>query len=153
MRRTSRGREGQICGHEDFGSMLGVEDQDKADHNAHGSPKQIDGTISYRDMGFSIGWAGGLDEAGEVLEEGFEFDLYSVFSFWSPSFYGAGWGWPISHGIFSHLGDQVVAALKQAADHDFAGVIGVQSQIKRDGNRQGAHQGEHFIEQAFGLSV
>jgi len=41
-----QGGEGQIRGHEDFGSMLGVEDQDEADHNAHGSPKQIDGEIS-----------------------------------------------------------------------------------------------------------
>jgi len=53
-----QGREGQIRGHEDFGSMLGVEDQDKADHDAHGSPKQIDGAIPYGHLGFPIGRAG-----------------------------------------------------------------------------------------------
>ena len=107
-----QGGEGQIRSHEDFGSMLRVEDQDKADQNAYGSPKQIDGTISYCNMGFPIGWAGAFDEAGEVLEQGFEFDLRSVFSFWPPSFFGVGRGRPISDGILSYLGDQVVAAVK-----------------------------------------
>ena len=43
--------------------MLGVDDQDKADDNAHGTPKKIDKTIPYRDMGFTISGAGSLDEA------------------------------------------------------------------------------------------
>src|SRR4030042_5269639 len=83
-----QGGQGQSRGHEDFGSMLGVDDQDKADQNAHGAPKKIDGTIPYRDMGFTVGRAGGLDEAGNVLEQGFEFYFQSVFSFWTPSFFG-----------------------------------------------------------------
>ena len=145
--------EGQIGGHEDFGSMLGVDDQDKADQNAHGAPKKIDGTIPYRDMGFTVGRAGCLDEAGKVLEQGFEFDLRSVFSFRPSSFFGVGQGWPISHGILTDLGDQMVAAVKQAMNDHFAGVIGVQNQVERHGNRQGADQVDHFIQQAFGLPV
>ena len=125
-------QQGQIGGHEDLGTMLGVDDQDKADQNAHGSPKKIDGTISYRDLGFTIGRAGGLDEAGKVLEEGSEFDLRSVYFFSDPFFFSlTGRGRPISHGIFTHLSNQVVAAVKQAMDDHFAGVIGVQNQIKR----------------------
>ena len=30
--------QGQIRGHEDFRSVVGVDDQDKADHKAHGTP-------------------------------------------------------------------------------------------------------------------
>ena len=148
-----QGGQGQIRGHEDFGSVLGVDDQDKSDEDTHGTPKKINGTIPYRDMGFSVGWAGGRDETGKVLEEGFEFDFRSVFSFRPPSFFGVGQGWPISHGILTDLGDQVVAALKQALGHDFAGIIGVQSQVERYGDRQGADQVDHFIQQAFGLPV
>jgi len=43
--------QGQIRGHEDFRSVLGVDDQDEADQNSHGTPKKIDGTIPYEDMG------------------------------------------------------------------------------------------------------
>ena len=82
-------------------------------------------------MGFTVGRAGCLDEAGKVLEQGFEFDFFSVFSFRTSSFFGAGQGRPIGHGIFTHLGDQVVPAAKQALDDHFAGVIGVQSEIER----------------------
>ena len=90
--------------------MLGVDDQDKADHNAHGTPKKIDGTIPYRDRGFTIHGAGGLDEAGNILEQGPEFDFLSVFSFRTPSFSGAN-SRPVSHGIFTHMRNQVVPAL------------------------------------------
>ena len=69
---------------------MGVEDQDKADQNAHGAPKEIDGTITEGDLGFTVDRAGGLDEAGEILEQGFEFDLRSVFSSRTPSFFGVG---------------------------------------------------------------
>ena len=62
-----------------MGSVLGVDDQDKANQNAHGAPKKIDGAIAYRDLGFTIGRAGGLGEAGKVLEQGFEFDFRPVF--------------------------------------------------------------------------
>lgn len=139
------GGEGQIGGHEDFGTMLRVEDEDKADQNADGTPQQIDGTILYGDMGFPIGGAGGFDEAGEVLEQGFEFDFRSVLSFWPPSFFGMRQGRPIGYGILAHLGDQVVAAVEQAMDHDLAGVIGVYRQVKRFGDFQGANQVDHFI--------
>ena len=148
-----QGRQGQIRGHEDFRSMLGVDNQDKADQNAHGAPKEIDGTIPYRNMGFTVGRAGGLDEAGKVLEQGFEFDLRSVFSFRSPSFFGVGQGWPISHGILTHPGNQVVPAVQQAMNDHFAGVIGVQSEVERYGNSQGVDQVDHFIQQGFGLPV
>lgn len=130
-----------------------MEDEDKADQDADGAPKKIEGAIPYRNMGFAIGWAGGLDEAGKVLEEGFEFDFCSVFSFRASSLLGARQGRPISHGIFTHLGDQVVSAVKQAMGHYFAGVIGVQNQVERQGNCQGADQVDHFIQQAFGLPV
>ena len=94
--------------------MLWVDDQDKADDNAHGTPKKIDKTIPYRDMGFPVGRAGCLDEAGNILEQRSEFDFLSVFSFWTSSFHGAWQGRPISHGIFTHLGDQMAPAVKQA---------------------------------------
>jgi len=48
--------------------MLGVDDQDKADQNAHGAPKEIDRTIPDDDLGFTISRAGGLDETGKVLD-------------------------------------------------------------------------------------
>ena len=146
-------QEGQIRGHEDFRSVLGVDDQDKADDNAHGTPKKIDKTIPYRDMGFTISGTGSLDEAGNILEERFEFDFCSVFSFWTSSFLGVGQGRPISHGIFTHMSDQVVAPVQQAMNHYLAGVIGIQNHVKRHGNRQGVDQVDHFIEQAFGLPV
>jgi hypothetical protein len=107
-----QGREGQIRSHEDFGAVLGVEDQDKADQNAHGVPKQIEGTIPDHDLGFPVGGAGGLDEGGEVFEQGSEFDFLSVFSFPPPSLFGAGQGRPIGNGIFTHLRDQVVPTVQ-----------------------------------------
>ena len=91
--------------------MLGVDDQNKADHNAHGTPKKIDGTIPYRDMGFTIGGAGSLNEAGNVLEQGSEFDFLSIFSFWASSLLGTFHGGPIRDGIFTHMRDQVVPAV------------------------------------------
>jgi hypothetical protein len=63
--------------------------------------------------------AGCLDEAGTIVQQRSEFDFLSVFSFWTSSFHGAWQGRPISHGIFTHLGDQMVAA--EAANDHFAG--------------------------------
>jgi len=107
-----QGGQGQVRGHEDFGSMLRVDDQDKADQNAYRAPKEIDGTIPDGALGFTIGRAGGFDETGDVLEQGSEFDFRPVFSFRPSSFFGVGQGWPISHGIFTNLRDQVWATLK-----------------------------------------
>ena len=94
-----------------FDPCWGVDDQNKTDHNAHGTPKKIDGTIPYHDMGFTIGGAGSLNEAGNILEQGSEFDFLSVFSFRTPSFFGAN-SRPVSHGIFTHMSDQVVSAVQ-----------------------------------------
>lgn len=148
-----QGRQGQVGGHEDFGSMVRMDDQDKADEHTHGAPKQIDGAIPDCEMGFPRGWAGGLGEGGKVLEERFEFDFCAVFSFRTSSFLGVGRGRPISDRILTHLSDQVDPPVEQAQNDHFAGVIGVQSKIGWHGNGQGVDQVDHFIQQALGLPV
>jgi hypothetical protein len=60
--------ERQIGGQEDFPSVLGVDDQEKADRNAYGTPEEIEGPIPNCDLGFPIRRAGRFEKIGKVLK-------------------------------------------------------------------------------------
>lgn len=128
-----QGRQAQVRAQENDPSSGGVNDGDKSDEDAHGSPQQVEGSELDFDPSVGVNGAGGSVQGIGIVKEGAQPYFLSIFSGAASSLGRGGKGWPmVGHRIGSDASDQMVALSDQSQDEGAGGVIGV-----GDGNKRG----------------